>query len=66
MVIDLPSEYEQMIQRKIERGKYASTSEVVNEALRVMKQSDDYLLLNREEIRRKIAEGMEALRGERT
>ncbi len=66
MVIDLPSEYEQMIQRKIERGKYASTSEVVNEALRVMKQSDDYLLLNREEIRRKIAEGMESLRGERT
>jgi antitoxin ParD1/3/4 len=61
MNIHLTPELEQVVQGKVQSGRYNSASEVVREALRLMEERDQVMALRREEIRRKIAEGLASL-----
>ncbi len=61
MHIDLPPEYEQMIQEKIAAGLFANSTEVVLDALRLQEQMNQRL----EELRRELRVGEEQIeRGE--
>ena len=66
MNVHLTPELEQMVQEKVKSGRYNSASEVVREALRLMEQRDEVVELQKDEMRRKIQEGWDALqRGEK-
>ena len=54
MDVHLTPELEKIILSKLQSGRYNSPSEVVSEALRLMEQRD--------EVRQKIAEGLDSLR----
>lgn len=58
MNIQLTRELEQLVQSKVQSGRYSSASEVVREALRLMEERD----LRREEIRKQIAQSLESQR----
>jgi antitoxin ParD1/3/4 len=58
MNVSLTPELEQMIQEKVASGLYASASEVVREALRIMRTRDEARQQKLEELRRDIAEGL--------
>ena len=62
MNVHLTPELEKLVQKKVKAGSYNSASEVVREALRMMQERDELLLLRKEEIRKQIAEGYAALR----
>lgn len=62
MNVHLTPELEKLVQKKVETGSYNSASEVVREALRLMQERDDLLLLRKEEIRKQIADGYASLR----
>jgi|SRR5947208_12710586 antitoxin ParD1/3/4 len=65
MNVHLTRELEELIQKKVESGRYNSASEVMREALRLMEQRDEFLALRKEEVRQKIDEGLDSLaRGE--
>lgn len=65
MDVHLPPELEQLVQSKVKSGGYNSASEVVQEALRLLKQRDEAFAIRREEIRTQIEEGWHsAKRGE--
>lgn len=51
MNVSLTPELERLINDKVETGSYQTASEVVREALRLMKQRDEGLLQLRKEIR---------------
>lgn len=61
MNVHLTAELEELIQKKVQSGRYNSASEVMREALRLMEQRDELLDLRKQEIRRKIEEGFESL-----
>ena len=61
MNIHLTPELERLLQEKVETGRYNSANEVVREALRLMEVSD-LTALRTEEIRKKIAQGLQSLR----
>ena len=54
MDIHLTPELEQLVQRKVETGRYNSASDVVGEALRLMQAHDR----RKQEIREKIAKAL--------
>lgn len=57
MTVHLPPDLEQLIESRVQRGRYGSASDVVRDALR--------LLADRENLQKRIAEGLESLeRGE--
>lgn len=56
--IHLTKELEQLVQNKVQSGRYNSASEVVREALRLMEERD----LRKEEIRKLIAQSLESQR----
>jgi antitoxin ParD1/3/4 len=58
MNIHLTRELEQLVHDKVQSGRYNSASEVVREALRLMEERD----LRKQEIRRKILEGLDSQR----
>ena len=62
MDVHLKPELEQLIRSKIDSGEYDSPSDVVCEALRLLEERDQLLLLQKEEVGRKIDEGLESLR----
>jgi antitoxin ParD1/3/4 len=62
MNVHLTPHLEKLVQNKVKAGSYSSASEVVREALRLMQEQDELLLLRKEEIRKQIAEGYAALR----
>jgi antitoxin ParD1/3/4 len=65
MSIPLTPEIEQIIQEKVQSGRYLSASEVVREALRLLEERDRLHQLRLEELRKEIAVGIEqADRGE--
>ena len=61
MNIHLTPELEQLVQGKVQSGRYNSASEVVREALRLMEERDQFIVPRREEIRKKIAQGLASL-----
>ncbi len=65
MNISLTPELEAAIHDRVRSGRYTSASEVVREALRLLIDRDELRELRLEEIRGKVAEGLDALdRGE--
>src|SRR5205085_1884982 len=65
MNVSLTPELERLIQEKVETGMYHSASEVVREALRLLKERDLVQQIRLEELRREIQVGLDELdRGE--
>ena len=62
MNVNLTPELENLVQNKVKTGRYNSASEVVREALRLLEERDQILVLRREELRKKITEGLDSLR----
>ena len=65
MDITLTPEIEHWIQDKVASGLYTSESEVIREAIRLLKDRDELKLLAVEDLRREIQRGLDQLdRGE--
>jgi len=62
MNVSLTPELEQLVQLKVQSGRYTSASEVVREALRLMEARDQMQALHKDAVREKIAAGMTSLR----
>ena len=62
MNLQLTPELEQLIQSKVESGRYQSASDVIREALGLMEERDQMLVLHRDRIRKQIDEGLASLR----
>ena len=68
MNISLTPELEELINKKVESGFYATASEVVREALRLFKDQDDYWQRRKAQLNAEIQKGLDSLgtRGEYT
>jgi antitoxin ParD1/3/4 len=65
MNVHLTQELEQLVQSRVKSGRYGSASEVVREALRLLADRDELMELRKQELRKKIAQGLDSLhRGE--
>lgn len=58
MTIPISPEMETLVHEKLASGQYASASELVSEALRLLKERDDYQRYRLEQLRRDIAVGV--------
>jgi antitoxin ParD1/3/4 len=66
MNISLTPQLEAFVQEKVASGLYASASEVIREALRVLEEQDKLKAIKLEALRKEIDKGLEQLeRGER-
>jgi len=67
MNVSLPPEFEELVNSKVASGAYHSASDVIQEGLRLLNEHDRALEAQREELRREIAKGFDAInRGEFT
>ena len=65
MNVSLTPELEELITQKVSSGLYHSASEVIREALRLLKEQDELRQYRLEQLRKEIAIGLEQLdRGE--
>jgi antitoxin ParD1/3/4 len=65
MTVHLTQELEQLVQSRVQSGRYNSASEVVRDALRLLADRDDLMDLRKQELRKKIGQGLDSLqRGE--
>jgi antitoxin ParD1/3/4 len=65
MNVHLTPELEQLVQDKVQSGRYNSASEVVREALRLMEQRDELRTVQLQQLRSRIDRGLaEAGRGD--
>jgi antitoxin ParD1/3/4 len=62
MNVSLTPELEQLVHRKVQTGRYSSASEVVREALRLMEERDQMQAMQKDAMRKQIAEGVASLR----
>jgi antitoxin ParD1/3/4 len=62
MNVSLTPELENLVQEKVKSGNYNSASEVIREALRLLKEQDQLREIRREEIRREVMKGVEQIR----
>jgi len=58
MNVHLTPELEQLVQQKVQSGRYNSASEVVREALRLMEQRDELRLVQLQQLRSRIDKGL--------
>ena len=66
MNVSLTPELEELINKKVESGFYATASEVVREALRLFKDQDDYWQRRKAQLNAEIQKGLDSLeRGEK-
>ncbi len=65
MNVHLTPELEQLVQAKVQSGRYNSASEVVREALRLMEQRDELRAIQIQELRSRMDRALgESARGE--
>ena len=65
MNVSLTPELERLVNKKVQSGMYSSASEVVREALRLLKEQEELRRRRLEELRREVGIGLEqANRGE--
>ncbi|NWF85630.1 MAG: type II toxin-antitoxin system ParD family antitoxin [Bryobacteraceae bacterium] len=65
MNVHLPSELEQLVQSKVQFGRYNSASEAVRETLRLMDQRDELRAIQIQELRSRMDRTLaESARGE--
>lgn len=62
MNVSLTPELEKLVNEKVQSGLYNSASEVVREALRLLKEEDIRKEIRRNELRREIMLGVEQIR----
>jgi antitoxin ParD1/3/4 len=62
MNVSLTPELEQLVNQKVQTGRYTSASEVIREGLRLLERRDEMQALQRDEMRRKIAAGVASLK----
>lgn len=62
MDLKLTPRMERLVQQKVRGGRYASASEVVQEALRFFEERDNLAVFRRQDLRKQIAEGLASLR----
>ncbi|MFN7920095.1 MAG: type II toxin-antitoxin system ParD family antitoxin [Bryobacteraceae bacterium] len=62
MNVHLNQELEELVQSRVKSGRYGSASEVVRDALRLLADRDELMELRKQELRKKIARGLESLR----
>lgn len=60
MNVSLTPELEKFVQEKLQSGRYSSALEVIQEALRLLEERDRIDKGRLEELKQKIAEGLEA------
>jgi antitoxin ParD1/3/4 len=65
MNVHLTDELERLVQNKVRSGRYNSASEVVREALRLLEERDELRAIRKDELRKRIAEGLEAVKAGR-
>ncbi len=61
MNVSLSSKWDEWIQGKVKTGLYQSASEVIREALRLLREREQLRELHRQELRRQIGIGTEQL-----
>jgi antitoxin ParD1/3/4 len=61
MNVELTPDLERMVDSKVKTGRYDSATEVIREALRLMDERDQSDLVQKEELREKIAAGLRSL-----
>jgi len=61
MNISLPRQLEQWVKQRVDTGMYDSASEVIREALRLLREQEDLKQLRTQELRRQILVGVEQL-----
>jgi len=61
MNVSLTPELEELVHERVRSGRYTSASEVVREALRLLADRDELRQLHLQEVRAKVAEGLEAI-----
>ena len=62
MNVSLTPELETLVNEKVKSGNYNSASEVVREALRLLKEQDEIKQIRREELRREVMKGVTDIR----
>lgn len=65
MNVSLNPELETLINDKVKSGDYNSASEVVREALRLLKEQDELKRIRREDLRGDVMKGVEEIRSGR-
>ncbi|MCY0910820.1 type II toxin-antitoxin system ParD family antitoxin [Massilia antarctica] len=60
MKIVLAPQFEEMVRAKLASGLYASASEVVNDALRLMNESDQVPVAKLDQLRQDIRDGLDS------
>lgn len=65
MNVSLTPDLEELVQKKVQSGRYTSASEVVREALRLLAERDELREVELQALRAKVEQGLdEARRGE--
>ena len=62
MNVSLTPELETLVNEKVKSGNYNSASEVVREALRLLKEQDELKRIRRDELRREVMKGVTDIR----
>jgi len=62
MNVSLTPELETLVNEKVKSGNYNSASEVVREALRLLKEQDELRRIRRENVRREVMKGVTDIR----
>ena len=62
MNVSLTPELESLVNEKVKSGNYNSASEVVREALRLLKEQDELKRIRRDELRREVMKGVTDIR----
>ncbi len=62
MNVSLTPELETLVNEKVKSGNYNSASEVIREALRLLKEQDELKRIRREELRREVMKGVTDVR----
>ena len=62
MTIELDEETQRRLEAEVQSGRYASVSEVIREAIRLLEQREETFAMRRESIRQQIEEGWDSAR----
>jgi antitoxin ParD1/3/4 len=60
--IELEPQFEMLVERKVQSGRYSSSADVLQEALRVMEERDELIAFCGGDVKHKIADGLASLR----
>ncbi len=61
MNVHLTQEFEQLVQNRVDSGRYNSAGEVVRDALRLLADRDQLIDRRKQDLRKKIAQGLDSL-----